>query len=63
MRIFSCEICGRKIDKVNRTLVTEFPMIYSGEITICGDICSGCRKEIDERFKIIIKDLKRGIGS
>lgn len=60
MRTTTCEICGRNIGKVNRTLVTEFPMIYSGEITVCGDLCSGCRKEIDERFNIIIKDLKRG---
>lgn len=58
-REFKCEICGQKIGATNRTLVTEFPMIYSGEITVCGDLCSGCRKEIDERFNIIIKDLKR----
>lgn len=59
MRHTTCEICGRKIGNVNRTLTTEFPMIYSGEITVCGDLCSGCKKEIDEKFGIIIKDMRR----
>ena len=59
MRVFSCEICGRKIDAVNRTLSTEFPMIYSGEITILGDLCKPCKDEIQARFNQLIKSFRR----
>jgi len=59
MRVFSCEICGRKIDETHRTLSTEFPMIYSGEITICGDLCKPCRDELQARFNQLIKSFRR----
>jgi len=59
MRTTTCEICGHKLGNVNRTLTTEFPMIYSGKITVTGDLCKGCKDEIDEKFNIIIKDMRR----
>ncbi len=59
MRIFACEICGRKIGQINRTLTTEFPMIYSGDITICGDLCAPCKEELQTEFDRAVKILRR----
>lgn len=61
-RTFNCEICGRKIDETHRTLSTEFPMIYSGEITVCGDLCSGCKKEVKDEFGRIVKRMRQMAG-
>ena len=58
MRTYACEICGKKIDPINRTLSTEFPMIYSGEITLCGDLCAGCKVRLEKKLGIYKEELK-----
>ena len=58
MRTYNCEICKREIGNVNRTLTTEFPMIYSGEITICGDLCTICETKLKKKLGLAVEDLK-----
>ncbi len=58
MRKYYCEICDRQIGAVNRTLSTEFPMIYSGEITLCGDLCTGCKIKLEKKLGIYKEELK-----
>lgn len=61
MRTHHCEICGKMIGIVNRTMATEFPMIYSGEIQVIGDLCVGCDKIVKSRVAEVIKQIKREV--
>jgi len=58
MRTYNCEICKRGIGAVHRTLSTEFPMIYSGEIDITGDLCEPCKTKLKKRLGLAVEDLK-----